>query len=43
MDIIDRLIKVKCEKCGKLLFEGLFRGVIVKICPRCKHKNIIKK
>lgn len=34
---------IKCEKCGKKLFEGSFKGVVIKICPKCKHKNIVRK
>lgn len=34
---------IKCEKCGRTLFEGNFKGIVVKICPKCKHKNIVRK
>lgn len=39
----NNLIKVKCKKCGKVLLEGVFTGLIVKICPKCKYKNVIKR
>lgn len=31
----------KCKHCGKVLFEAdLQIGKIIKICPKCKNKNI---
>lgn len=33
----------KCRQCGRLLFEAELRdGEIVKICPKCKTRNIFK-
>jgi len=39
---IEKIIVYRCKKCGKVLFEGNFKGFIVKICPKCKEKNVIK-
>lgn len=34
-----KLKKFACKKCGRILFEGEFLGVIVVICRKCKTKN----
>jgi len=34
-----KLETVRCEVCGKTLGEA--RGLLSKICPKCKHKNFI--
>lgn len=35
--------KYRCKKCNKTLFEAQFKGVIIKICSKCKHRNIFKE
>lgn len=29
-----------CKKCGRILFEGSFFGMIKIICRKCKQENI---
>lgn len=33
--------EIKCKRCGKLLMEAEGSATIIKICPKCKTKNII--
>lgn len=37
-----RLKKYACKKCGRVLFEGDFLGVIIIFCRKCKAKNTYK-
>ena len=32
--------KYCCKKCGRILFEGDFKGMIEIICRKCKQINI---
>lgn len=34
--------KYSCKKCGRVLFEGFFSGIISIVCRKCKTKNVYK-